>query len=151
MKSVHPLSDVKTEYIGEGTRIWQFCVVLPGAVIGEDCNICFSSYIENQVRIGNRVTIKNGVYVCDGVTLEDQVFVGPNTTFTNNNHPRSKEYVPVNETLVKRGASIGAGSVILSGITIGENAMIGAGSVVSKDVPDNELWMGNPARFIRKI
>jgi len=148
---IHPLADVQSENIGENTRVWQYCVVLPGAVIGEDCNICFSSYIENQVRIGNRVTIKNGVHVCDGVTLEDLVFIGPNTTFTNNNHPRSKEYVTVTETLVKKGASIGAGCVILAGITIGENAMIGAGSVVTHDVPDGELWMGNPAKYVRKI
>jgi len=148
---IHPLADVQSENIGENTRIWQFCVVLPGAMIGEDCNICFSSYVENQVKIGDRVTVKNGVYLCDGVTVEDQVFIGPNTTFTNNNHPRSKEYVPVTETLVKRGASIGAGCVVLAGVTIGEHAMIGAGSVVTRDVPDNELWMGNPARFVREI
>jgi UDP-2-acetamido-3-amino-2,3-dideoxy-glucuronate N-acetyltransferase len=148
---IHPLADVQSENIGENTRVWQFCVVLPEAIIGEDCNICFSSYIENQVKVGNQVTIKNGVHLCDGVTMEDLVFIGPNTTFTNNNHPRSKEYVPVGKTLVKRRASIGAGCVILCGITIGENAMIGAGSVVCRDVPDNELWMGNPARFIRKL
>jgi UDP-2-acetamido-3-amino-2,3-dideoxy-glucuronate N-acetyltransferase len=148
---IHPLSDVQSVHIGENTRIWQFCVVLPDAVIGSNCNICSHCFIENKVVIGNNVTIKIGVQLWDGITIEDNVQIGPNVTFTNDKYPRAKQPFKLQSTLVKKNASIGAGSVILGGITIGENAMIGAGSVVTKDVPDNELWYGNPARFVRKI
>ncbi|MDE5882799.1 MAG: N-acetyltransferase [Muribaculaceae bacterium] len=149
---IHPLSDVKSKNIGENTNIWQFCVVFPKAVIGNNTNVCANVLIENDVAIGNNVTIKSGVQVWDGVILEDNVFVGPNVTFTNDRHPRSKNTDWRQEgILVKRGATIGANSTLLPGITIGENAMIGAGSVVTKDVPANELWLGNPARFIKKI
>jgi UDP-2-acetamido-3-amino-2,3-dideoxy-glucuronate N-acetyltransferase len=151
MSFIHPLADVQSVHIGKDTRIWQFCVVLKDAVIGEDCNICLACYIENRVLIGNHVTIKNGSYICDGITIEDQVFIGPNVTFTNDKYPRSKQYIEIPNTLVRKNSTIGAGSVIISGITIGENAMIGAGSVVTKDVPENELWVGNPARFVRKL
>lgn len=148
---IHPLSDCQA-VIPENTNVWQFCVVLPKAQIGENCNICSHCMIENNVRVGNNVTIKNGVQLWDGITLEDNVFVGANVSFTNDLYPRSKacdwQCVP---TVVKRGASIGVGSTILCGITIGENAMIGAGSVVTKDVPAGELWFGNPAKFVRKI
>lgn len=148
---IHPLSDCQAQ-IPESTNVWQFCVVLPKAQIGENCNICSHCMIENNVRVGNNVTIKNGVQLWDGITLEDNVFVGANVSFTNDLYPRSKatdwQCVP---TVVKRGASIGVGSTILCGITIGENAMIGAGSVVTKDVPAGELWLGNPAKFVRKI
>ena len=147
----HPLADVQSEKIGENTNIWQFCVVLPGAVIGDNCNICLHCFIENEVIIGNNVTIKPGVQLWDGITIEDNVQVGPNVTFTNDKYPRAKQSFELQRIVVKKNASIGAGSVILGGITIGENAMIGAGSVVTKDVPDNELWFGNPARFVRKI
>ena len=148
---IHELSDCKA-IIPETTNVWQFCVVLPKAQIGENCNICSHCLIENDVRVGNNVSIKNGVQLWDGITIEDNVFVGANVSFTNDLYPRSKasewQCVP---TVVKRGASIGVGSTILCGITIGENAMIGAGSVVTKDVPAGELWLGNPAKFVRKI
>lgn len=148
---IHSLSDVQSIHIGVGTRIWQFVVVLPKAVIGDECNICSHCFIENEVHIGNNVTIKNGVYLWDGITIEDNVQIGPNVTFTNDKYPRAKQAFELQCTQIKRGASIGAASTILGGITIGENAMIGAGSVVTKDVPPNELWLGNPAKFIRKI
>lgn len=147
---IHKLADCLA-VIPESTNVWQFCVVLPEAQIGENCNICSHCMIENDVRIGNNVTIKNGVQLWDGITLEDNVFVGANTSFTNDLYPRSKGEWQCIPTLIKKGASIGVGSTILCGVTIGENAMIGAGSVVTKDVPSGELWFGNPAKFIRKI
>ena len=147
---IHPLSDTQAK-IPESTNVWQFCVILPKAQIGENCNICNHCLIENDVKIGNNVTIKSGVQIWDGIKLEDNVFIGANVSFTNDKYPRSKEYVPIIPTTIKQGASIGAGSTILCGITIGENAMIGAGSVVTKDVPAGELWLGNPAKFVRKI
>lgn len=143
---IHDLADVKTKKIGKNTKVWQFCVVLEGATIGENVNICSHCFIENSVKIGNNVTIKNGIYIFDGITLEDNVFIGPNVTFTNDKKPRSKFYPPnFSKTLIKKGASIGGGSVILPGIIIGENAMIGAGSVVTKNVPPNTVVYGNPA------
>ena len=150
MIKIHPLADVQTNNIGDGTMIWQFCVVLKNAVIGENCNINCQVLIENEARIGNHVTIKPGVQIWDGVTLEDHVFVGPNVTFTNDRNPKSKnkDFV-LEKTWVKKGASIGGNATILPGITIGENAVIGAGSVVTKDVPDNETWVGNPAKKLR--
>lgn len=149
---IHESADVKTENIGENTNIWQFCVVFAGAQIGSNCNICAHVLIENDVKIGDNVTVKSGVQLWDGVTLEDGVFVGPNVTFTNDLFPRSKVYPEKFErTLIKKGASIGANSTIVAGITVGENAMIGAGSVVTHDVPAGEVWYGNPARFVRKI
>ena len=150
--TIHPLADVKSQNIGKGTFVWQFCVILEGAKIGENCNINCQVFIENDVVIGNNVTIKPGVQIWDGITLEDNVFIGPNVTFTNDLKPRSKQYPKIFlRTLVKTGASIGANATILPGITIGENAMIGAGSVVLKDVPSNTLWAGNPARQLKKI
>jgi UDP-2-acetamido-3-amino-2,3-dideoxy-glucuronate N-acetyltransferase len=119
--------------------------VLPGATIGEDCNICDHTFIENGVSIGNRVTIKSGVQLWDGVTIEDDVFIGPNATFTNDRFPRSKtrpaEY---SRTVVKRGASIGANATLLPGISIGERAMVGAGSVVTRSVPPLAIVAGTP-------
>lgn len=148
---IHKLSDCQTVDIPTNTNIWQYVVVLPKAVIGENCNICAHSFIENYVRIGNNVTIKCGVYIWDGITIEDNVQIGPNVTFTNDKYPRAKKTFELQRTLIKRNASIGAGAVILGGITIGENSMIGAGSVVTKSVPANELWIGNPAKFRRII
>ena len=142
----HDLADVQSTHIGPDTRIWQFCVVLKGARIGANVNICSHCFIENDVRVGDNVTIKNGVSLYDGITLEDDVFVGPNVTFTNDKHPRSKQrpdaFLP---TLIKRGASIGGGAVILPGLTVGENAIVGAGAVVTKDVPANAIVFGSPA------
>ena len=152
MAKIHPLADVQTEKIGENTSVWQFCVVLPNAQIGDNCNINCQVFIENDVKIGNNVTIKPGVQIWDGLRIEDNVFIGPNVTFTNDRYPRSKQYPEeFQQTLIKKGASIGANTTILGGITIGENALIGAGSVVTKDVPANELWVGNPAKFYKKI
>ena len=143
---IHPLSDVQTEEVGPGTRIWQYVVLLPAARIGRDCNICAHCFIENDVVVGDRVTLKSGVYLWDGITLEDDVFVGPNATFTNDKRPRSRMHVPLERTVVQAGASVGAGAVILPGLTIGAGAMVGAGAVVTKSVPDGETWVGNPAR-----
>ena len=149
---IHPLTDCKNPNIPETTNIWQFCVVLPGAVIGENCNICSHCLIENDVKIGNNVTIKSGVQVWDGIEIGDNVHIGANVTFTNDKYPRSKNPDwQLLRTKICEGASIGAGSTMLCGITIGRNAMIGAGSVVTKDVPEGELWLGNPARFVRKL
>ena len=144
---IHPSSDVQSKQVGEGTRVWQYVVILPGAIIGRDCNICSHCFIENKVSVGDRVTVKCGVQLWDGLTLEDDVFVGPNVTFTNDLKPRSRNTAAkLLPTLVKKGASIGANATILPGITIGEGAMVGAGSVVTKDVPPGVTVVGNPAR-----
>lgn len=145
---IHPLSDVKSTKIGENTNIWQFCVVFPEARIGSNCNVCANVLIENDVIVGDNVTVKSGVQLWDGVTLEDNVFIGPNVTFTNNRFPRSKEYPKENwRTVVKKGASLGANTTVVAGITIGERALVGAGSVVTKDIPAHSVWYGNPARL----
>jgi UDP-2-acetamido-3-amino-2,3-dideoxy-glucuronate N-acetyltransferase len=148
----HPHALVESNTIGTGTRIWAFVHILPNAQIGENCNICDHVFIENDVKVGNRVTIKCGVQLWDGVTLEDDVFIGPNATFTNDLFPRSKDHSkPIAKTFVARGASIGANATILAGLTIGEGAMIGAGSVVTKDVPPKAVVFGNPARVVRLL
>lgn len=145
---IHELADVQTGNIGDGTKIWQFVVILPGARIGKNCNICSHCFIENDVVIGDNVTIKNGVQLWDGIRVEDNVFIGPNVTFTNDLLPRSKQYPDkFIQTIVKKWASIGANATIIAGITIGEYAMIGAGSVVTKNIGNHELWYGNPAQF----
>lgn len=139
---IHCLSDVQSENIGDNTNIWQFCVVLKDAVIGEGCNICSHCFIENKVVIGNNVTIKCGVQIWDGITIEDNVFIGPNVTFCNDRYPKSKnKQYKMEGVTVKKGVSIGAGSVILPGVTIGENALIAAGSIVTKDVPANTTFL----------
>ena len=149
---IHHLADVQSKNIGKGTTIWQFCVILENASIGKNCNINCNVFIENDVKIGDNVTIKPGVQIWDGITIEDDVFIGPNVTFTNDLFPRSKKHPEKFEkTLIKKGASIGANATLLAGITIGENALIGAGSVVTKDIPANEIWMGNPAKFHKKL
>jgi len=145
---IHPLASVHPDAaIGDGTTVWQFVVVLEGARIGRDCNLNAHTLVEGGAVIGDRVTLKSGVYVWDGIVLEDDVFCGPNATFTNDKYPRSKARpgsYPV--TRVCKGASIGAGAVILPGVTIGERAMIGAGAVVTKDVAADAIVSGNPAR-----
>jgi len=149
---IHPLSDVQSVMIGDDTRIWQFCVILPKAQIGARCNICANVFIENDVIVGNNVTIKNGVQLWDGIRLEDNVFIGPNVTFTNDIFPRSKSFPDkFLQTIIKAGASIGANATILPGITIGENAMIGAGAVIIHSVPPNLTVVGNPSRILKKI
>ena len=149
---IHPSSDVQSNNIGSGSYIWQFCVVLKGAVIGENCNINAHVFIENDVIIGNNVTIKSGVQIWDGVTLEDNVFIGPNVTFTNDLIPRSKQY-PEHyvKTIIKKGVSIGANATIIAGNEIGEFALIGAGAVITKKVGEYEVWVGNPAKKIGYI
>ncbi len=149
---IHPFSDVMGALIDESTNVWQYCVIFPEAIIGKNCNICAHVLIENDVKIGDRVTVKSGVQIWDGVEIEDDVFIGPNVTFTNDLFPRSKCHPEkYTKTIIRRGASIGANSTILAGTIIGENAMIGAGSVVTKDIPENELWLGNPARFHKQL
>lgn len=149
---IHPLSDVQSLSIGAGTKVWQFVVILPGAMIGNDCNICAYTFIENEVVLGHRVTVKSGVYLWDGLTIEDDVFIGPCVAFSNDKYPRSKVYPDAfAQTLVKRGASIGANATVLPGIVLGENCMVGAGAVVTRDVPDNAVVAGNPARIVRYI
>lgn len=135
--------------VGARTTIWQFAVVLDGAMIGADCNLNAHTLVEGGAIVGDRVTLKSGVYVWRGVVLEDDVFCGPNATFTNDKHPRSKAYPDAYpETRVGRGASIGAGAVILPGVIIGEGAMVGAGAVVTRDVAPGVTVVGNPARVL---
>ena len=144
----HPQAIVETKAIGKGTRVWAFAHILPGAVIGSECNICDHVFIENKVTVGDRVTIKSGVQLWDGINLEDDVFVGPNATFTNDRFPRSRQYpTEFPKTHVRKGASIGANATILPGLNIGQNAMVGAGAVVTRDVPPNAIVVGNPARI----
>ncbi len=149
MYKIHPTADVLTTHIGDGTCIWQYVVILPDAHIGCDCNICSHVFIENDVIIGNRVTIKNGVQLWDGLRVDDDVFIGPNVTFTNDKFPRSKiRPSQFMQTIVQRGASIGGGAVILPGITIGKHAMVGAGAVVTHSVPSRAIVVGNPAHIV---
>lgn len=149
---IHPLSDVQSQAIGENTNVWQFVVVLAKAKIGDDCNICANCFVENDVVIGNRVTVKSGVQLWDGIVVEDDVFIGPNVTFANDKYPRSKQYPDeFSKVRIKQGASIGANATILPGVSVGENAMVGAGSVVTKDVPANAVVVGNPAKIIRYL
>jgi UDP-2-acetamido-3-amino-2,3-dideoxy-glucuronate N-acetyltransferase len=146
---VHPQGLCESTAIGDDTRVWAFAHVLLGARLGADCNICDHVFIENDVILGDRVTVKSGVQLWDGLRLGDDVFVGPNVTFTNDRFPRSKRYPDaLLTTTVEDGASVGAGAVILPGITIGQNAMVGAGAVVTKNVPANAVVVGNPARIV---
>jgi UDP-2-acetamido-3-amino-2,3-dideoxy-glucuronate N-acetyltransferase len=145
---VHPHGLCESKNVGSGTRVWAFAHVLSGARIGRDCNLCDGVFVENDVVIGDRVTVKCGVQLWDGLRLEDYVFVGPNATFTNDRLPRSKQYpVRLATTVVREGASIGANATILPGVTIGIRAMVGAGAVVTRDVPANAIVVGNPARI----
>jgi UDP-2-acetamido-3-amino-2,3-dideoxy-glucuronate N-acetyltransferase len=152
MSFIHPLSDVSTTYVGKGTKIWQFVVVLKGAKIGRDCNICAQTLIEGDVVIGDRVTLKSGVQLWDGTRIEDDVFVGPNVSFTNDLFPRSKKYPKeFSGVTIKRNASIGANATLLPSITIGEYAVVGAGAVVTKNVPSHAIVIGNPAKIVRYV
>lgn len=149
---IHPTAEVQSKNIGSGTIIWQYCVILKDAVIGKNCNINFNVFIENDVIIGDNVTIKSGVQIWDGLRIGNNVFISPNVAFTNDIAPRSKQYSKsFLKTIIDDGASIGANSTIIGGITIGKYAMIGAGSVVTKNIPDYTLWYGNPAVFKANI
>jgi UDP-2-acetamido-3-amino-2,3-dideoxy-glucuronate N-acetyltransferase len=145
----HPTALVESDKVGEGTQIWAYAHILPGARIGRDCNICDHTFIENDVIVGDRVTIKCGVQLWDGLRVEDDVFVGPNATFTNDRFPRSKQHLAeYPRTVIKRGASIGANATLVPGIVIGEMAMVGAGAVVTHNAPPHSKLAGNPARII---
>lgn len=150
--NIHPLADVQSNQIGEGTTIWQFAVILSGAILGKNCNVNCHTFIENDVIIGDRVTIKSGVFIWDGIRIENDVFIGPNATFVNDKYPRSKKYPEKFQgSKIGKGASIGANTTILGGVEIGEYAMIGAGSVVTKNVEPYTLVYGNPGKIIGKV
>lgn len=145
---IHPQGICESEHVGEGTRVWAFAHVLPGARIGRDCNLCDHVFIENDVTVGDRVTIKSGVQLWDGARIGHDVFLGPNATFTNDKFPRSKQYPEqFAETIVEDGASIGANATLLPGIRIGRKAVVGAGAVVTHNVPPGAIVQGNPARI----
>lgn len=146
---VHPHALCESTHIGEGTRIWAFAHVLPGARIGRDCNVCDGVFVEGDVVVGDRTTVKCGVQLWDGVRLGDDVFVGPNATFSNDRFPRSRQRPDeFQETVVENGASIGANATLLPGIRIGSGAMIGAGAVITRSVPANAIVVGNPAHIV---
>jgi UDP-2-acetamido-3-amino-2,3-dideoxy-glucuronate N-acetyltransferase len=146
---LHPLGLCETRTVGRKTRIWAFAHVLDGARIGNDCNICDHVYIESGVVVGDRVTIKNRVLLFEGVTVEDDVFLGPGVIFTNDLNPRAfikRTGSELTTTRVRRGATLGAGVIVVCGITIGENAFVGAGAVLTRDVPAHAFVLGNPGR-----
>lgn len=144
---IHPTAIVQSEQIGEGTQIWQYCVILKEAVIGSNCNVNFNVFIENDVIMGDNVTVKSGVQLWDGLRVGNNVFIGPNVSFTNDLFPRSKvNPTKFKKTIIDDFASIGANATILAGIKIGNYAMIGAGSVITKEVKPFSLWYGNPAK-----
>lgn len=152
MKFIHSLADIADCQIGENTKIWQFVVILKGAIIGKNCNICANTLIEGNVIIGDNVTVKSGVYIWDGTRIEDNVFIGPNATFTNDLMPRSKQYPEAFLGItLKQGSSIGANATLLPGVTVGERAMVGAGAVVTEDVPAYAVVVGNPAKVTRYV
>jgi UDP-2-acetamido-3-amino-2,3-dideoxy-glucuronate N-acetyltransferase len=149
LERFHRTALVESDHIGEGTIVWAYAHILPGARIGRDCNICDDTFIENDVIVGDRVTIKCGVQLWDGLRVEDDVFIGPNATFTNDRFPRSKQRrAAYPQTVIKRGASIGANATLAPGIVIGEMAMVGAGAVVTHTAPPHSKLAGNPARII---
>jgi acetyltransferase-like isoleucine patch superfamily enzyme len=149
MPKIHPKSDVQSKNIGEGTSIWQYVVILEEARIGSDCNISCHVFIENDVKLGDRVTVKSGVQLWDGLRVKDDVFIGPNVTFANDKYPRSKQYPDqYQNTFINEHSSIGAAATILGGSVIGAFAMVGAGAVVTKDVPERALVVGNPAKIV---
>lgn len=144
---IHPLADVQSSKIGEGTRIWQFCIILPDAKIGKNCNICAYCFIENDVVIGDNVTIKSNISIWDGAIIENNVHLGPNVVFTNDTRHRSKKEFELKKIIIREGASIGANTTILAGCEIGRYAMTGIGSVITKDIPAYGLAYGNPAKL----
>jgi len=149
---VHPQGICESTTVGPGTRVWAFAHVLPGATIGRDCNICDHVFIENDVVLGDRVTVKCGVQLWDGLRVGDDVFIGPNATFSNDKFPRSKcHQAAVLQTHIANGVSIGAGAVVLPGLRIGTRAMVGAGAVVTHDVPARAIVTGNPTRIVAYV
>ncbi|MEP6962701.1 MAG: WxcM-like domain-containing protein [Acidobacteriota bacterium] len=145
----HATALVESPHIGEGTRVWAFAHILPGARIGADCNFCDHTFVENDVVVGDRVTVKCGVQLWDGLRVEDDVFIGPNATFTNDRYPRSQQHLEKHlRTVLRRGASIGANATILPGITVGDGAMVGAGAVLTQNAPPHAKLVGNPARIV---
>ena len=143
------LSQVHSSNVGVGSRIWQWSVILAGATIGTNCNLCAHTLVEDDVIVGNNVTIKCGVYLWDGLRVGDNVFIGPNATFTNDMYPQSKQKPEFFEqTILCDGCSIGANATILCGLTVGANSIVGAGSVVTTDVPPHTKVVGNPARIV---
>ncbi len=151
MPKIHPKAEVQSACIGRGTTIWQFVVILPGAQVGENCNICAHTLIENDVVVGDRVTVKSGVYLWDGLRVGNNVHLGPNATFTNDLYPRSKQDFKYPLTIIEDDASIGANATLLPGVRIGRGAMIGAGAVVTRDIPEYSIAIGNPAVVIREL
>jgi acetyltransferase-like isoleucine patch superfamily enzyme len=147
---IHPQAIVETRDIGPDTRVWAFAHVMAEARVGAECNVCDHTYIDNGVVVGDRVTIKSGVYLWEGMVVEDDVFLGPQATFTNDRFPRSRQPWTCEAIVIKQGATVGAGAVVLPGITIGESAMVGAGAVVTKDVEPSTVVVGNPARVVRR-
>jgi UDP-2-acetamido-3-amino-2,3-dideoxy-glucuronate N-acetyltransferase len=146
---VHPDGRCESDDVGAGTRVWAFAHVLPGAKIGRDCNICGGAFVEGDVVLGDNVTVKNNVLIYNGVTCEDDVFLGPNVVFTNDPRPRAHRKLPAEAllpTVVREGATLGAGVVVVCGTTVGANAFVGAGAVVTGDVPAHAFVVGNPAR-----
>lgn len=150
-KYINPLADVQSSMIAEGTRIWQFAVILPGAAIGKNCNICAHTFIENDVVVGDNVTVKCGVQLWDGLRIGNNVFIGPNATFTNDKHPKSGNLgFECLQTIVEDYVSIGANATILPGVRLGRGCVVGAGAVVTKDVVAGATVIGNPAKEISK-
>ena len=152
MPKIHPLADNNSESIGIGTRVWQYVVIMKGAIIGENCNICAHTLIESDVIIGDNVTIKSGVFLWNGTRIGNNVFIGPNATFTNDLYPRSKQY-PVDfiGVSLEEWSSIGANATLLPGVKVGAHAIVGAGAVVTKDVLPYSVVAGNPAKLIRRL
>lgn len=149
---IHALADVHSKNIGEGTQVWQFAIILEGAQIGKNCNINCHTFIENSVKIGDRVTVKSGVFIWDGIEIANDVFLGPNVTFVNDKYPRSKQYPQqFQHTKIDNFVSVGANATIMGGVSIGEYALIAAGSLVTKDVPAFSLMLGNPARLVGRV
>lgn len=148
MIKIHPLAVVETEKIGDGTSVWQFAIILKGATIGKNCNINCHTFIENDVIIGNNVTVKSGVYLWNGIRADDNVFIGPHATFVNDKFPRSKQYPSAFQKIfLQKGCSVGANATILGGVTIGKYSIVAAGSVVTKNVPPHAIVKGNPTKI----
>jgi acetyltransferase-like isoleucine patch superfamily enzyme len=153
---IHPTALVESDKIGEGTRVWAFAHIMKGARIGKGCNICDHCFVEGKVILGDRVTLKNGVAVWEGVTIDDDAFIGPNAVLTNELEPRGSRITLYRSGKVKfrptrtrigKGASVGANATIVCGVKLGDHALVGAGSVVTRDVPPYAVVYGVPARL----